>query len=87
MDRFYVLNYHVENNQVDNQLNDIDPKVYDGNELVLELYEHERVKLNHYVEVNCLNSKKNKKKKKKKVTFDLCKYFSHCPRLLLQEIR
>jgi len=47
----------VENNQVDNQLNDIDPKVNDGNEVVLELYEHELVKLIHFVEGNFQNPK------------------------------
>ncbi len=52
MDHFFVLNHHVENNPVDNQLNDIDPKVYDENELVLELYEHGLVRLNHFVVLN-----------------------------------
>jgi hypothetical protein len=47
----------VENNQVDNQLNDIDPKVNDGNEVVLELYEYELVKLIHFVEENFQNPK------------------------------
>jgi len=51
----------VENNQVDNQLNDIDPKVNDENELVLELYEHELVKLNHFVELNFPNPNKIQK--------------------------
>jgi predicted HTH domain antitoxin len=51
----------VENNQVDNQLNEIDPKVNDENELVLELYEHELVKLNHFVELNFPNPNKFKK--------------------------
>ena len=57
VDHFFVLNHHVENNLVDNQLNDIDPKVYDENELVLELYEHGLVKLNHSVELNFRNPK------------------------------
>ena len=62
VDHFYVLNHRVENNQVDNQSNDIDPKVHDENEQVSELYEHERVKLNHYVEVNFLSSERKNKK-------------------------
>ncbi len=60
MDHFFVLNHLVENNQVDNQLNEIDPKVNDENELVLELYEHELVKLNHFVELNFPNPNKFK---------------------------
>jgi len=62
VDHFFVLNHHVENNQVDNQLNDIDPKVNDENELVLELFEHESVKLNHFVELNFPNPNNEKKK-------------------------
>jgi hypothetical protein len=60
VDHFFVLNHLVENNQVDNQLNEIDPKVNDENELVLELYEHELVKLNHFVELNFPNPNKFK---------------------------
>jgi hypothetical protein len=67
VDHFFVLNHHVENNQVDNQLNDIDPKVNDENELVLELFEHESVKLNHFVELNFPNPKNEKKKDFRKI--------------------
>lgn len=62
VDHLFVWDHPGENILVDSQLNEIDPRVNDENEQVLELFEHEWVKLNHYVELNSPNPRKKKNK-------------------------